>query len=146
MAWEISTRRHVAADVDTVWEVLTAFDEYEEWNPTLPSVHGEAELGERLRVRLALPNGIRVPFRPVVTVVDPGRELRWEAGLPTKGVVDADHGFLLEPTDDGCVVEQVERFEGTFAEPLMGRFASVVRQGYDDMNDALAERAEARAD
>jgi hypothetical protein len=146
MAWEISTRRHVDADVDTVWAVLTAFDEYEEWNPTLTAVRGEPELGERLTVRLALPNGIRLPFRPVVTVVDPGRELRWEASLPTKGFVDADHGFVLEPTADGCVVEQVERFEGTFAEPLMGRFAHVVRRGYDEMNDALAERAAARAD
>ena len=144
MAWEISVRERIRAPQSTVWDVVTGFESYPEWNPTLTRVRGTPELGERLRVRLALPSGVRVPFVATVTVLDPERELRWSTGLPSTGAVDADHAFLIEPDGDGVVFEQRERFEGALAEPLLGRLSGDVRAGFEAMNEALRARAETR--
>lgn len=145
MAWEISVRDRIRAPQSTVWDVVTAFDAYAEWNPTLTRVRGTPELGERLRVTLSLPSGIRVPFVATVTVLDPERELRWSTGLPSVGAIDAEHAFVIEPDGDEVVFEQRERFEGALAEPLLARLSTEVRTGFEAMNEALAERAERRA-
>lgn len=145
MAWEISVREPIRAPPGTVWDVLTAFEAYGEWNPTLTSVTGEPELGERLRVTVSLPSGLGLPFVATVTVLDPERELRWATGLPSDGALDAEHAVVLEPDDDGVVVDQRARFEGALAEPVLGRLSAQVRAGLEAMNEALKERAEARA-
>ncbi len=145
MAWEISVRESIRAPPATVWDVLTAFEAYGEWNPTLTSVTGEPELGERLRVTLSLPSRLTIPFVATVTVLDPERELRWATGLPSVGAMDAEHAVVLESDGDGVVVEQRERFEGALAEPVLGRLSAQVREGLAAMNQALGERAESRA-
>lgn len=145
MVWEISVRERIGAPQSTVWDVVTDVEAYSEWNPTLTSVRGTPELGERLRVSLSLPSGIRVPFSATVTVLDPGRELRWSTGVPAAGAIDAEHAFVVEPDGDGVVFEQRLRFEGALAEPVLSRTSTRVRAGFEEMNEALGERAERRA-
>ena len=33
----------IGASADTVWDVLTDFERYPEWNPSLPSISGELQ-------------------------------------------------------------------------------------------------------
>jgi hypothetical protein len=35
----------IGASADTVWDVLTDFERYPEWNPSLPSIGGEPRPG-----------------------------------------------------------------------------------------------------
>lgn len=147
MVWQVHTTRVVDADAASVWAVLTDLESYGDWNPTVTSLSGEIEVGETLAGRLSFPNGVVVPFRPTVRVVDPERELRWEVAVGGRGTIDAEHSVTIEPREDGRVVlEQVTRVEGVLAAPLMGRFGAGVRAAMEAMGEALAEVAAERSD
>jgi len=150
MAWETHTATTIESGAATVWDVLTDFSVYHEWNPTLVRARGTAEIGEHLLFTLSLPNGITVPFRPRVTVVEPNRELRWQ--LSVGGVLRTEHAVSITPTNgtanDGDRVRllQRERLTGPLAVPLMGVMGATVRNGIEDMTASLAGRAESRSE
>ena len=45
----------VEAPVERVWEVLTDFDRWAEWNPSVPSIEGEPRVGSTVALTLAMP-------------------------------------------------------------------------------------------
>ena len=76
MAKQLRAQIDVQATSDRVWEVLTDFAAYPEWNPFITQVRGTARVGERLTNRMQ-PVGARgVTFRPTVLEADPGRSSR----------------------------------------------------------------------
>mgnify|MGYP001828846700 FL=1 len=73
MGRRIETEVDIAASPETVWEVLTDLDRYEEWNPFVTSSKGRVAVGETLRNRLEPPGGRAMTFTPRVTVADERR-------------------------------------------------------------------------
>ncbi|MDS0295869.1 SRPBCC domain-containing protein [Halogeometricum luteum] len=143
---EILTSIEIAAAPERVWDVLTDFEAYDEWNPFLRVV-GRPNVGSRPRVRLTPPNGRSMAFRPEVTVVEPNRELRWLGHLYVSGLFDGEHRFVLEPLDGGARTRFVhaETFGGALAGPLLWMARDDTRAGFEAMNDALKRRAESDA-
>jgi hypothetical protein len=77
MAKELNTTIEIDAPAETVWEVLTDFSRYNQWNPFIRSISGEARQGGTLEVFIQPPGGNGMTFRPVILALQPGRELRW---------------------------------------------------------------------
>src|SRR5688572_3315582 len=71
---EIRTETEIDAPAARVWEVLTDFSRYHEWNPLVPEASGELRAGGRLRLRVVA--GREMRFRPVVVAFEPERTLR----------------------------------------------------------------------
>ena len=143
---ELTTSTHVDAPPETVWRVLTDFDEYPEWNPFL-RVTGRANEGAHLSVELRPPGRRATTFRPTVTRVESGRELRWLGHLLVPGIYDGEHRFRVDPEGDGSRLTQSERFEGLLV-GVVNRWLGVgasVEAGFEAMNGALKSRAEAMA-
>ena len=59
-----------------VWQALTDFDAYPEWNPFIRSIQGDPEVGSRLSARIEPPGARGMTLRPTVRALEPGRELR----------------------------------------------------------------------
>lgn len=144
MSWHLRAETAIEAPPSTVWVVLTDFGSYSEWNPTL-RVRGEPMEGERLWALLLDRELPPAAFRPTITHLDPGRELRWRTTLPL-GAVTAEHTFRVEPTPEGTRLVQTERFDGPAADPLLRRLAGAIRRTFERMNDAVKLRAERLAD
>ncbi len=72
---------HSEIDIDApakhVWELLTDFASYPQWNPFIRSISGHPAPGERLQARLEPPGGRGMTFKPKVLTAEPNRELRW---------------------------------------------------------------------
>ena len=49
------TSLDINAPAGRVWQILTSFDRYREWNPQIPRAAGKAEEGTQITLRLALP-------------------------------------------------------------------------------------------
>lgn len=140
---ELSTSVYVDASPETVWRVLTDFDDYREWNPFMRVV-GRANEGAHLDVEIRPPRRRTMRFRPTVTHAEYGRELRWTGHLLTPGLYDGEHRFVVEPDGEGTRFVQSERFGGVLASVVnrwMGMGESV-ETGFDAMNRALKARAE----
>jgi len=82
-------------------------------------------------------------FKPTVLAADAERELRWLGRLGVPGIFDGEHSFRLERLPDGGTrFVQAERFRGV----LVGLFGTTLQKallGFEQMNHALKQRAEA---
>lgn len=124
-----------------VWQVLTDFAAYPEWNPFIRAVEGRVEAGERLRVEIEAA-GKRHVFRPVVLQATEGRALRWLGRVGVPGVFDGEHAFYLEPDGVGTRLRQEESFQGFLVPLLWRQVEPATRAGFEAMNAALKARAE----
>ncbi|MCC7274239.1 MAG: SRPBCC domain-containing protein [Alphaproteobacteria bacterium] len=139
----IDTTIAVAATPARVWDVLTDFAAYPDWNPFIRRIEGVARPGIRLTVEIAPPGRRAMTFRPRVLSAVPERELRWLGELVVPWLFDGAHGFAIVPAEGGCVFRQSEVFVGLLV-PAMGRASyAAVRAGFAAMNAALKARAEA---
>jgi hypothetical protein len=139
---ELRTDLEIGAPPERVWQVLTDFDEYPEWNPFIRSIEGELVLGSQLRVRIEPPGARGMTFKPTVRAVEPERELRWLGRLFVPGLFDGEHRLAVEPLDGGrSRFVQSERFSGLLVRPFAKTLAATER-GFVEMNEALKRRAE----
>lgn len=141
---EISTQIDIDASPQRVWTTLVDFDRYEEWNPFIRQAAGEAQVGSTLVLRMVPGEGRAMTFRPTVTVVDEGSELRWRGRLLVPGLFDGEHRFSIRAHQGGSRLVQSERFSGVLV-PLLGGMLDRTVADFERLNDALKKRAERRA-
>jgi hypothetical protein len=142
---EITSAIEIEATPQRVWEILTDFDAYPAWNPFIRRASGRPEPGAKLEVRIEPPGGRGMTFKPTVLAAEPDRELRWLGHLLLPKIFDGEHSFRIEPVGEGRVrFVQAERFTGALV-PLFGKTLEQTRRGFEQMNQALKDRAEAPA-
>ena len=141
---ELRTDIEIDAPVERVWEVLTDFDRFPDWNPFIRRIRGNAQVGSRLDVFLGASGTRGMRFRPIVTKVVPNRELRRLGRLGLPRLFDGEHIFQIEPLGPTRArFIQRERFRGLLV-PLMARSLNRdVRRGFEEMNHALQARVHA---
>ena len=141
---ELHSEIEIAASAQRVWDILTDFSSYPQWNPFIRRISGEAKIGERLEVRLQPPESRGVTFQPKVLNIEPNRELRWLGHLLVPGLFDGDHTLAIEPLEENRVrFVQREAFKGLLVPLLARSLDNNTRRGFEAMNRALKERAEA---
>lgn len=142
---QIQTSIDIDAPPEQVWDVLVDVDRWHEWNPFADALTGELRVGNKVAVHMRNgPGGRAMTIRPEITVVEPDRELRWVGGLLHPKVMRGEHHFLLEPHGvGGCHLEHGETFTGALV-ALLGPVLVRGAAGYQDLNDALKARVEAR--
>ncbi len=135
----------IRAPLDAVWRILTDFSTYPEWNPHIRQVRGKPMVGGRLTIRSRPPGGRTVVLRPVVVAWTPPTELRWRGTFISRRLFTGEHGFKLEQLDGKRVrFHQDETFSGLLV-PLYSRLRLArTKQGFEQVNEALRERVEAR--
>ena len=142
----IETTIQIGAPPSRVWQVLTDFRAMSDWNPFIRSISGPLKEGARLSIQIAPPGKSGMRFRPKVLVVKPDQELRWLGSLLIPGLFNGEHSFVLQPEGtDGTRFLHAEKFSGLLVGPFVRRgMLDATRQGFEDMNIALKERAEAQ--
>jgi hypothetical protein len=140
----LRTEIGINAPPSSVWEVLTDFPSFPDWNPFVREAKGELREGACLHVTLQA--GERKPFtaRPRLRRVQPNRELRWLGRLGLPGLFDADHVFRIEPRDDGrtSLLIHEEHFRGVLVPIFWKGLETDTREAFEAMNVALKIRVE----
>ena len=136
----LHSERFIDAPPERVWQVLTDFAAYPQWNPLLVEARGEARAGARVKVRAALKPGAgpRLRFSATVVRADAGAALVWKGGVP--GVLFGEHFFHLRPEGQGTRFEQGEVFTGLLSLLLGAGVRRRMERAYAAMNEALARR------
>jgi hypothetical protein len=139
---EIDTHIDIAAPPERVWEVLTDFTHYGEWNPFFVAVEGKPEQGEKLALHTKYSARLRpAVFKVSVLTVNAPRALQWGGGLAIPGIADGVHGFELSADRGITHVRHYERLSGLII-PLAGRLITILERHYDELNSALKGRVE----
>lgn len=142
MIKHIKTEIIINASVKTVWEVLTDFPRYPEWNPFLQSIEGELARGKKLKTTMF--NGDKkFVFKPVVKSVVPYQSFSWLGSLGVKGLFDGQHFFHLEEIGPSQVkLTHGEYFSGILSGIILKKIGNDTRTNFVRMNQALKRRAE----
>src|SRR5438132_7736949 len=138
---ELRTDIEIDAPVERVWEVLTDFDRFPDWNPFIRRIRGNAQVGSRLDVFLGASGTRGMRFRPTVTKVVPNRELRWLGRLGLPRLFDGEHIFQLEPLGSmRTTFIQREQCRALLVPLLARRLNRDARRAFEEMNRALQRR------
>lgn len=132
----------INAPANKVWNILTSFEKYPEWNPFIISIKGGTELGAELKVVLKNGKGTSV-FKPTVVASDAGRIFEWLGSLPIPGLFKGRHHFMIEELNEGKVkFVHGEQFSGLLAGFIMKQIGEQTKNSFIAMNEALKKRAE----
>ncbi|MBN1366090.1 MAG: SRPBCC domain-containing protein [Syntrophaceae bacterium] len=142
---EIHTEIDIEAKPDVVWNVLEDLSSYPEWNPMVREASGEVRTGNRLSLRYQ-PDGQKSRiFKPLLIVVIPGCELRWQGQPGFRFLFESEHIYLLKETQNGKThLDHDMVFWGLFIPPVKKLIDKTVRGPFNDFNKALKHRAEGR--
>ncbi|MEA2024854.1 MAG: SRPBCC domain-containing protein [Actinomycetota bacterium] len=142
---ELTTSIVIDSSPEAVWDTLMDFESYSEWNPFVTEISGHAAPGETLNVTLHNPGGKTMELSPEVTSTEEAREFAWLGKLGIKGIFDGHHRFQIESAGNGSVrFTQTEEFSGILVPVLWRMLDTKTRAGFEAMNAALKDRAEAR--
>jgi hypothetical protein len=139
---EIRTAIEINASPEKVWQIITGFEAFPDWNPFIKRISGDASVGGRLDVFLQPPDANGMGFKPTVLKSDTASEFRWKGRVMMPGVFDGEHYFIIEPLQENRVrFIHGEKFSGILV-PLFGGTITKAKRGFEEMNEALKKRAE----
>jgi hypothetical protein len=131
----------INASASRVWQILTYFEAYPEWNPFIRQLTGVVGVGEQLTVQMHTGDHT-MTFQPTILAVKPERELHWLGLLYVQGMFDGEHTFTIEPLGENKVrFIQQEEFKGLLV-PFSGSLLESTNNSFGEMNQALKKRAE----
>lgn len=140
---ELYSGIRIRATPGRIWDILTDFRQYPEWNPFIRTIEGNLIEGAGIMADLRPQGGFGMTIRPVITKVIPERELRWMGHLFIRGLFDGEHVFEILPADgESCLFVQQEYFSGLLLPLLETSLKNGTARGFDAMNRALKARAE----
>ncbi|MGH1351392.1 MAG: SRPBCC family protein [Methyloligellaceae bacterium] len=106
----ITTSITIDASKEKVWEVLTNFEAYKNWNPFITKISGTLEPASRLKVTILPPEGQPMFIKPQVLSVDPGTGFQWVGNLFHPFIFTGTHSFRLEQTGTAVTFHHNEQF------------------------------------
>jgi hypothetical protein len=133
----------IEAPAERVWQVVSDFAQYAEWNPFIVRAAGEQRVGGRLDVTIVAPGMKPVGFRPRVLDLEPGRLIRWKGEYKIPGLFDGRHALIVDPLDGGRARFTTHEDVTGILLPFLGKVMAASQQGFELMARAVKDRAEA---
>lgn len=131
----------INAAAEKVWEKMTDFSSYPQWNPWIKSMTGELRVDNIYHVTAQPPGKGATSFKSKLVKIDEGKEMLFR-GKVMGGLVKDDHVFSVDPIDAGkCLFSQSVVFSGPMAS-LIGSTIMASQKGLDDMNAAFKKQCE----
>ncbi|PUE66428.1 SRPBCC domain-containing protein [Arcobacter lacus] len=138
---ETETSIRINSKANKIWQELTNFEEYRNWNPSIIDISGELGKNKILKIVVKIDKKTMI-FKPKILVCEENKELRWLGKLLFSGIFDGEHYFLIEENSDGTsTFIQGEKFCGILI-PFFGKMILNTKKGFEAMNEELKKRVE----
>lgn len=141
---QIDARIEIDAPAERVWEVLTDFERYAEWNPFTVKVDTHLEMGAAVRMRVNLVGSLVQPQTEFITTLDEGRKICWSMkGIPA-WLLGATRCQWLEPlSTERTRYASTDILTGLLTPLVLRLFGTAMQRGFERTCRALKARAEA---
>ena len=133
----------IAAAARTVWAVLTDFQRYGEWNPSLPSISGELRPGAEVALTLGMPGRPSPKVKARFSQVEPLERLTWDGHAGADWLFAGHREFVIEQQPDGDVLfTHIEDVSGALFPVFRVVMGSAIQRSHDAFNQSLKSRCE----
>ena len=136
----ISTEIIINTSAENIWNELTNFEKYPEWNPFIRKVSGNIAVGNKIEVTFQTEGSNPIVFTPIIQKIDNNSIFQWEGRLLMPGIFTGKHTFQLVSIDKNKTkLIQKEEFNGILVSFF--NFDSTIK-GFGLMNKSIKERLE----
>ncbi|TDV54968.1 SRPBCC domain-containing protein [Actinophytocola oryzae] len=134
----------IGAPAELVWQVLTDYPAYPEWNPYTVAVTTTLGIGEPIDLTLPAVDGSGGTFvnREYVRVVDPPRHLRYDTANEMPGIFAVRDQWITERGPTTCAYHTTDTISGEYADKVMEMTGKWIKSGFDSVAHALKTRVE----
>ena len=123
-----------------IWNVLTDFPSYPNWNPFIVSMKGNIIVNNKIEVKVKPVGSPEMTFKPIILSYTQNEEITWEGNLLIKGLFDGRHSFQLIDNMNGTTTfSQSETFKGIFVPFFKDMIENKTLKGFHLMNQKLKE-------
>lgn len=139
-----SIKVDINAPASVVWDVLTDFERYSEWNSFCISIKSNRNLNELVYMQVRIPGTDQViPVNEYLVAYEPNRLLSWEQ-RPTDDNKDAARRdqYIEELGPEKSSYFTTDLFLGLNADTIMETHGDWVQQGFDQIARDVKKRAE----
>src|SRR5690606_27645194 len=145
MKEQIESQIIINAPAEAVWAVLSDFQAYPEWSPSIAEFYGTPQVGKRTQVLLTQPGGTSMKMNPVFLKIDANQELRWKGKLLINGIFDGEHYFILKRvSSQQTQLIQGEIFMGILVPFFKKMSHGNTKRGFQLFNAAIKKRVASR--
>ena len=146
MPLRIDHTLEIAAPAERVWEVLTDFDAYGDWNPFVVQASASLEVGAAMDMRVRVLPFMTQGQREWITSVEPGRGFCYGLAKNALGALNSERCHRVLPQGEGrCRYESRFAIEGWLSGIVKGLLGGQLRRGFGEMSAAVKTRAESLA-
>lgn len=139
---ELRTEIKISASAEKVWQFLTDFSRYPEWNPFLTSISGKAVVNENVEVSVHSASR-QMKLHCSVARVVPNKLLIWKYHVFHPNLFQGEHRFSIESIDAGKVrFIDCEIFNGILVFLQAKDIDTNSKRGFMAMDQVLKARAE----
>ena len=126
-----------------IWELIADLPGWSDWNPLYTEAKGAIRIGETLTITMQLPKEPPREIRPVVLEWVPNDQIHWRLKM-MGGLVSTTRFLELEQLDSASTIfSNGELIGGLLGPSVARRIGRKLHRGFQAMNEALKERAEA---
>jgi hypothetical protein len=127
---------------ERVWEILTDFEKYPEWNPLLCRAEGKLAAGEKVNLTARSASN-DMNLLCTVTMVEPNRQFSWKFHVILPFLFRGEHIFKIEPINEHKVrfIDR-EIFHGLLVPLQAKKLEMDSKPAMIAMGEALKERVE----
>jgi len=142
MAFVIDDSVEIDAPAAAVWQVLTDFPRYREWNPFCVTAESTLEPGAPIDMRVKLLGPKEKAQREYIRAVEPGTGFSYTMKPIPLGALHSLRSHTLTPLgDERCRYDSHFELAGWLLPVVTGLMGAALRRGFGQMTAAVATRA-----
>lgn len=141
MAFRIHRDIEIQAPPEVVWEVLTDFPSYSEWNRFVVRCESTLKPGDPIDLRVNLGAKPRLQ-REWVKACTPGKGFSYAMKPVPLAALSSKRSHLLEPQAGGTLYRSHFELRGWLAPLVKALMGRKLHQGFSQMNEGVRVRSE----
>ncbi|MGD1834239.1 MAG: SRPBCC family protein [Nitrososphaeraceae archaeon] len=140
---ELKAEIIIHASMTKVWEIITLFDNYSNWNPIIQKIIGKPQLGENIEIHIHTVGGKNRIYHPIITKFDPPFELRWEGKFFLSSVLKGERIFkIIKLSENESKFINMEIFSGFGTKFTPKKMEQDILASFEKMNLSLKDFSE----
>lgn len=130
----------INASAKQVWQELTNFKAYPNWNPIVGKLEGDMKEGSTISTHIV---PLKNTYFPVLTHYDEHKQLAWKGARGASFLLAAEHYYRLYDLGDNQVeLQHGEYFTGIFSYLLPTNLITNMHAAFEQHNRLLKQRVE----
>ena len=140
---DLTTEIEINSTAQAIWDILTDFSNYPQWNPILTKVVGPLSIGNKLEIHITTVGGKSRIYHPKITKIVPNQELRWTGKFFLPQIFSGERIFLIKKvSNDKINFVNKEIFSGIGIKLAPQKMENDILLSFKKMNEALKKTAE----